>query len=157
MRRTSVAICLLVAVSACSGSNSPSPGPDTKNRARDTFRSSQETYEYPGCANEDDGCPRLKTVFCALQTIVSKYNECGVDNDCVEASLNPRCTGAGECAPYFVSRQLIQIFETEAQYEIDRYCPDRGLVCWSSPLCALTGASRPVCRMGRCVELWPVP
>jgi hypothetical protein len=121
------------------------------NRAGDTFRvSAQEAYEYPGCANEDYGCPRLKTVFCALQTILSKHNECRVDEDCIEAAIEPKCTGAGECPPYFVSRQLIQVFEAEAQYEVDRYCPNDGPRCGASPSCALTGALLPVCRMGRC-------
>jgi len=149
MRRASLSVCLLVAVSACSCSRSASPEANTQTG--DRFRSAtQETYEYPGCADEDYGCPRLKTVFCALETILSKYNECGVDDDCVEAALNPKCTGAGECPPYFVSRRSIQIFETEAQYEIDRYCPADGPGCGTSPSCALTGALLPVCRMGRC-------
>src|SRR5215469_15385346 len=114
MRRASLSVCLLVAVSACSCSRSASPEANTQTG--DRFRSAtQETYEYQGCADEDYGCPRLKTVFCALETILSKYNECGGDDDCVEAALRAQRTCAARRPPYLGSHRPGALLATAAQ------------------------------------------
>ncbi|QSQ28509.1 hypothetical protein JY651_43225 [Pyxidicoccus parkwayensis] len=112
-------------------------------------RHPQETYRYPGCANEDYGCPRLKTVLCALESIRAEYNTCQQDSDCVAATVNGRCSGYGQCPPAAVNASGRSDFETRATAEVARYCTE-------SPICGTSGScAYPYfavrCQQGRCV------
>lgn len=109
----------------------------------------QQTYTYPGCANEDYGCPRMKTVYCALETLRAEHKACQQDSDCVAAGVDGRCTGYGECPPPMVNVAGRADFAARAAAEVARYCGD-------SPMCASTGqcaypAFVPRCQQGSCV------
>ncbi|MFP2905933.1 hypothetical protein ACLESD_12915 [Pyxidicoccus sp. 3LFB2] len=109
----------------------------------------QEAYTYPGCANEDYGCPRLKTVYCALESLRTERAACAQDSDCVAAGVNGRCTGYGECPPAMVNAAHRAEFQARAAEEVLRYCGE-------SPMCASTGQCAypsfvPRCKEGRCV------
>ncbi|UYI14585.1 MULTISPECIES: hypothetical protein [Myxococcus] len=109
----------------------------------------QETYTYPGCANEDYNCPRLKTVHCALESLRTERDSCQQDSDCVAVSVNGRCTGYGECPPAMVNTASRAEFATRAAEEVLRYCTE-------SPICASTGQCAypsfvPRCKQGHCV------
>ncbi|HET9449264.1 MAG TPA: hypothetical protein VFO83_00185, partial [Aggregicoccus sp.] len=59
---------------------------------------SQASYTYPGCANEDYNCPRLKTAYCALEAIRQKHDgSCARVEDCTLAALENDCTGSSSC------------------------------------------------------------
>ncbi|WP_238539956.1 hypothetical protein [Corallococcus macrosporus] len=109
----------------------------------------QETYTYPGCANEDDHCPRLKTVHCALERLRTERDDCQQDSDCVAVTVNGRCTGYGECPPAMVNTAGREEFATRAAEEVLRYCTE-------SPSCSSIGQCAfpsfvPRCRQGHCV------
>jgi hypothetical protein len=113
----------------------------------------QARYTYPGCADEDYNCPRLKTVFCALDSLRSEHSACEQDGDCVAATVNGRCTGYGTCPPAMVNAASRADFETRAAAEVSRYCSE-------SPICASSGSCAfpsfvPRCRQGRCVAEVP--
>ncbi len=112
-------------------------------------RHPQETYTYPGCANEDYGCPRMKTVYCALETLRSGHKACEQDSDCVAAPVDGRCTGYGQCPPPMVNAAGSRDFQVKAAAEVARYCSD-------SPMCASIGQCAfpsfvPRCQQGSCV------
>ncbi len=138
VRRT-IALGTVAALVACSGQRSVQT-PNTP--------SSQQAYEYPGCSNSDAECPRLGTLTCALRTIVRKHNACSQHDDCVEASIEPKCSGAGTCPPYFVNRQAKTAFEGEAQGEIERYC--QTATCSLPGLCPVPGTVQGYCASGHC-------
>lgn len=109
----------------------------------------QTTYTYPGCANEDYHCPRLKTAYCALESIRSEHAACEQDSDCVAATLDGECTGSGQCPPPMVNASGRADFESRAAAEVARYCT-------GSPLCVSSGSCAypsfvPRCKEGRCV------
>jgi hypothetical protein len=110
----------------------------------------QRTYEYPGCANEDDGCPRLKTIACALKTLQREHGACVTAEDCVRATVDGRCTGMGNCPPLFVHTAQRETFEAAAAAEIGRYCPERG-GCTAAGSCdGALDAFTAACVSGRC-------
>ncbi len=109
----------------------------------------QETYTYPGCANEDYHCPRLKTVFCALESLRTERDSCQQDSDCVAATVNGRCASYGQCPPAMVNSAGRADFQTKANAELLRYCSE-------SPICASIGQCAvpsfvPRCKQGHCV------
>ncbi|MFP2963853.1 hypothetical protein ACLEPN_40595 [Myxococcus sp. 1LA] len=109
----------------------------------------QATYTYPGCANEDYNCPRLKTVYCALESLRTERDNCEQDSDCVAVTVNGRCTGYGECPPAMVNAASSAEFATRAAEEVLRYCTE-------SPICSSIGQCAfpsfvPRCRQGHCV------
>lgn len=109
----------------------------------------QAVYTYPGCANEDYTCPRLKTVYCALESLRAEHSACEQDSDCVAADLENRCTGYGECAPAMVNAAGRADFEAKANTELARYCT-------TSPICVESGSCAfpsfvPRCQQGHCV------
>lgn len=111
-------------------------------------RHPQQAYTYPGCANEDYNCPRLKTVYCALETLRAEHARCEQDSDCVAAAVAGRCTGYGECPPAMVNAAGRADFQTKAAAEVERYCG-------ASPICASIGSCAypsfvPRCRQGSC-------
>ncbi|NMO18083.1 hypothetical protein HPC49_10075 [Pyxidicoccus fallax] len=113
----------------------------------------QQTYTYPGCENADYNCPRLLTVYCALESIRAEHNQCEQDRDCVAAEFDARCTDHGQCPPAMVSVTGRADFETKAAAEVARYCGD-------PPICAARGSCSveyfvPRCKQGRCVADWP--
>ncbi|WNG37430.1 hypothetical protein F0U61_29905 [Archangium violaceum] len=113
----------------------------------------QTTYTYPGCANEDYGCPRYKTITCALELIRTEHASCAQDSDCVAAEVDDRCAGYGQCPPAMVSVAGRADFEAKANAELLRYCTE-------FPLCAVSGSCsissfEPRCRQGVCMADWP--
>jgi hypothetical protein len=113
----------------------------------------QEVYDFPGCPNEDYHCPRLKTVYCAMNTLRAQHNTCEQDSDCVAANVINRCTAYGQCPPAMVNRATRSDFETSVNMELQRYCGD-------SPICSESGSCAypafiPRCKQGRC-EAEPV-
>ncbi|WP_246356845.1 hypothetical protein [Pyxidicoccus fallax] len=109
----------------------------------------QQLYTYPGCANEDYHCPRLKTVYCALESLRAARAQCEQDSDCVAAEVDGRCAGYGECPPAMVNRTGREDFEAKAAEELLRYCTTSP-VCISSGSCGVP-SFEPRCREGRCV------
>jgi hypothetical protein len=91
----------------------------------------------------------MGTLACALRTIVAKYNACSKHEDCVTASFNTRCSGAGFCPPYITNQQSKAGFEAEAQGEIDRYCERANCTAWAYTFCALLQVE-PYCASKRC-------
>lgn len=112
--------------------------------------SPQETYTYPGCPNVDYGCPRLGTVYCALESIRAEYSTCEQDSDCVAVGVEDRCAGYGQCPPAMVNTAGRQAFAGRANSELLRYCG-------TSPTCVSSGGScaypsfTPRCKQGHCV------
>ncbi len=145
---------LWLAICACSGSRAtgtvPSSVGSSSSGAPPPF--AQSAYEYAGCRNEDGGgCPRLKTLVCALRTIASKYDRCAQHADCVQATVVPKCSGAGNCPPYFVNGKSKVSFEADAQREIDRYCS--GGDCSYSDPCGWLGLLEPYCASEHCTYI----
>jgi hypothetical protein len=148
--RTAIVVASLAVLFSCSSPRVAQPGTDGQP-------SSQQTYEYPGCRNDNAECPRMGALACALRTIASKYNTCSKHAECLEATLGAKCSGAGTCPPYFVNRQSKAAFESEAQHEIDRYC-ERG-TCSASGLCGIIEMEA-YCASGHCTWInvfGPVP
>lgn len=139
---------LALIISGCSAARVSPQDSSTGPESSAAQPSSQSVYQYSGCRDENGGCPRLLTLACALRTIASKYNTCAKHEDCVEAALDPKCSGAGTCPPYFVNRESKQSFETDAQREIDRYC--RSGDCSYSGLCGSFGPVEAYCAQAHC-------
>ena len=129
----------IAALAACSGQRS-AQAPKTA--------SSQEAYEYPSCSNQGRECPRNLTLSCALKAIATKYKACSQHDDCVEAAIQPMCSGQGTCPPFFVNRQSKAAFEAEAQGEINRYCESAR--CSLPGLCPVVGSVHGYCTSKGC-------
>src|SRR5262249_9901605 len=127
MGRNLSPLLLLLPMFACFGPNSAT---------QPHVPSSQETYEYGTCPKGRDGCPRDRTLGCALETVASGYNACSKHEDCVAANLDGKCSDAGRCPPLYVNREMKAGFEAEAQREINRYCEEP--TCKSDGLCFIT-------------------
>jgi hypothetical protein len=143
-------VCTAGSWSCPSGSTDERQCPSTPDQPACSLpRHPQETYTYPGCANEDQGCPRLKTVYCALNTLRAEHTACEQDSDCVAATVNGRCTGYGQCPPAMVNAAGRADFEAKAAAEVSRYCTESP-ICSSSGSCAFPSFV-PRCRQGSCV------
>jgi len=111
----------------------------------------QAQYEFSGCENVDNGCPRLGTVGCALKAIRARHDACESASDCVEAPVDGDCTGWLECEPPLVNARALSTYQTEAGAEVSRYCENA--VCSVAGLCAKPEGSRALaCVQGRCVR-----
>jgi hypothetical protein len=135
MVRTFLALTALAAFTACSG------------RAANAPPSSQETYQYDDCPKYAGDCPGEGTLACALKTIVAKYNACSKTDDCVAATFDAKCSGAGACPPFYVNRQLQAGFVAEAQPEINKYCATAR--CRAGGPCRII-EMQPYCADGHC-------
>jgi hypothetical protein len=112
---------------------------------------SQEDYTYPGCASSDLGCPRLPTLYCALETIINRHSACAQDADCEFANFEGKCSGFPRCPAPAVNNQTLAQFEAEFQAEVDRYCPADGGCVASEGSCPYPpSAFRPACVSGKC-------
>lgn len=112
----------------------------------------QASYEYPGCPNEDYYCPRLKTVYCALEEIRRAHAFCSAPSDCVEATFSGRCTGMGPCPPPLVNAAERANYLAAVEAEVDRYCWDAG--CASAGSCGWQPNDHVVgCPSGTCTWL----
>ncbi|MBZ4421320.1 hypothetical protein [Myxococcus sp. RHSTA-1-4] len=143
-------VCTAGSWSCPAGSTDERQCPNTPERPACSLpRHPQETYTYPGCANDGYGCPRLLTVYCALEKLRTERAHCEQDSDCVAANVDGRCAGYGQCPPAMVSRTAREDFEAKAAEELSRYCT-------GSPICVSSGScgfpsfeSR--CKQGQCV------
>jgi len=117
--------------------------------------SSQDAYEYAGCSNQGRECPRNLTLNCALKAIATKYKACSHHDDCVEAAIEPNCSGEGTCPPFFVNRQSKTAFEEEAQGEINRYC--ESATCSLPGLCPVPGTVHGYCASYGCTWIRASP
>ncbi len=149
MRKLAVLLLLGLSLGCSSGKDSEDGARDAGQKDGSPETHPQETYTNPGCANEDYTCPRLKTVFCALDSLRAEHDTCEQDSDCVAADVDGRCTGQGECPPYMVNAAGRADFETKANSETLRYCTGSP-VCTSSGSCGFPSfVAR--CKQGRCV------
>lgn len=126
----------------------------THDGGADAGPDTQTSYEYPGCANEDDRCPRLPTFYCAIRAIQSKYDACSAASDCAPAEgvFDGTCTGIASCGELMVNQANLGAFSREVSEEVARYCPDRG-GCRESGSCAEIRQApdwAPDCVSGRC-------
>ena len=123
-RGTSVVVLALALLPGCSVE--PTPVPDAGRT------DSQADYAYAGCANEDQGCPRLPTLYCALEKILSDHSHCTRDEDCeLVTNLEGRCSGFPRCRVSVNALEraaFVQAFDAE----ISRYCPADGGGCIAS-------------------------
>ncbi len=147
MRIPPLHLILFLVAAACGGSSAAGSTPDAGPL------STQASYEYPGCANEDYGCPRLLTLYCALRRIEAAHaGGCTQDAECTRANIQNRCIGYGVCEAIPVRADQRAAYESAAQAEVDRYCSDAA-ACRESPSCASSPDQfRAVCRGGRCVS-----
>lgn len=115
---------------------------------------SQETYTYAGCEETHDlggGCPRMLTLYCALDSIDETFSACAVDTDCVVASFEGHCSGYPRCPGPVVNKQEVEAFQEDFQHEIDRYCSEQGACIASEGHCQYAQSSyRPACVSGVC-------
>jgi hypothetical protein len=110
-------------------------------------------YQYPGCPDQDYGCPRLITFYCAMDALRLAHATCASDEDCAFATLDLRCTGWDACTPAAVTVTQRASYEAAADAEGARYCASNG-GCAESPECALPrSAFRPACRGGLCAAV----
>lgn len=140
--------CLLLTLS-CSGLSRSDAGSD----AGDEGHAQQATYSYPGCEPREDGCPRLLTLYCALEAITAAHATCLKDSDCeVVDGFDGRCSGYPRCPGPVVNVTQRTAFDSAFQRELDRYCPTDGSGCRASE----GGCSQPLsafrasCVSGAC-------
>lgn len=146
----------------CSGSDGPSDsgidsGPTVADAGGDGGEQdaghllSQGDYTYPGCTHSDMGCPRMPTLYCALEKIIGANSSCDQDTDCEFATIDSRCSGFPRCPGPAVRKDNLAAFETEFQAEIDRYCnADGGCVASEGSCQYPVSAVRPGCVSGKC-------
>lgn len=136
---------------ACSAGSQGTPDAGAEDGGPSEADASHDSYTYPGCANEDLGCPRLPTLYCALESIIAQHSACTQDADCAFATFTSRCSGFPPCPPVAVAAQTRPQFEAAFQAEIDRYCAAHGDCTASEGVCPHPVPSyRAACVAGTC-------
>lgn len=132
----------------------PPPASDAGAPAR---CSAQSAYTFPGCADEDYGCPRLGTMHCAFQSILAAHLDagaagCSQDADCAVAAPPQRCSSVGMCPAPALNRQQVAAFLADVAAEEDCYCAGDN-PCGQSGQCmaVLAGSLGAQCCQGTCV------
>lgn len=123
-----------------------SPSPDA---AVECTQDSQRCYTYPGCSLEDQGCPRLPTLYCAIQAIAERHRGCDASAQCTAVTLNGQCSGIGGCGGLIINNGNREAFMAETNVELVRYCASGS--CHASPSCAPdAGPHSFACVAGHC-------
>ncbi len=126
--------------------NSPSTGGPGTDATPDAGieADSQVGYSYQGCEAGTYLCPNNLTLICALTKIAAENETCEIDDDCLLATLNARCSGFGVCPPFAVALNRVEAAQAAMQAEIDGYCATG--TCHMSSVCGSETYS------ARCIE-----